>query len=473
MAKLRECDVKHGRSWLAMPVLMLGGLLALTLSAAPGGAQAPVPATIGGCRIFPADNVWNTRIDMLPLDSRSAAYVNSIGAGGGLKADFGSGLWEGGPIGIPSTTAPAAQPPVPVSFEYHEDSDPGPYPIPPDAPIEGGAQSSGDRHVLVVQRDVCRLYETWSSYPQPDGSWQAGSGAVFDLNANALRPETWTSSDAAGLPVLPGLVRYDEVAAGRITHALRFTAQRTRRAYVWPARHYASSITDPNVPPMGQRFRLKADFDISAFSPANQVILRALKEYGMFLADNGSNWFVSGAPDERWNNSDLALLRGRVRGADFEAVDQTSLIISPDSAQARQLPSASPGPSPVPSATPRPPDANGDGVVDSTDALCILRQTGALPSTAACPVPLPNADVNTDQVVNAIDALCVLRYLGGFPPSTTCPASRAGAGAVMPAAGAAMVAPPRAAARRYRRRPAPRQRLNYHPTAVRFPPAAR
>jgi len=262
--------------------------------------------------------------------------VQTIGATAGLKADFGSGTWDGGPIGIPYTTVPGTQPRVPVTFGYADESDPGPYPIPPNAPIEGGPSSTGDRHILVVERDNCILYETWDTWPTPDGSWYAGSGARFDLRSNALRPAGWTSADAAGLPILPGLARYDEVASGRIAHALRFTVPQTRRAYLWPARHFASSLTGAQYPPMGQRFRLKASFNISGFSATNQVILRALKEYGMFLADNGSRWYLSGVPDERWNNDDLRQLQLNVLGSDFEAVNQAGLMVDPNSGEARQ-----------------------------------------------------------------------------------------------------------------------------------------
>ena len=225
---------------------------------------------------------------------------------------------------------------VPVSFTWPDESDPGPYPIPPNPPIEGGPDSDGDRHVLVIDRDNCTLYELFAAVPQNGGaSWTAGSGAVFDLSSNALRPDTWTSADAAGLPILAGLVRYDEVASGEINHALRFTAPQTRRAYVWPARHYASSLTGLNYPPMGQRFRLKASVDIAGFAPEVQVILRALKKYGMMLADNGSAWFLSGVPDERWNNDNLQQLR-RLTGLAFEAVDGSALMIDANSGQARQ-----------------------------------------------------------------------------------------------------------------------------------------
>ena len=290
----------------------------------------------GACAYFPVDNIWNTRIDSMPVDPRSADYIATIGPADGLKADFGSGLWDGGPIGIPYNVVPGSQPRVPVALDYSDESDPGPYPIPPGALVEGGPNSSGDRHVLVLDRDACVLYEMWNSWPQPDGSWQAGSGAVFDLRSHALRPAGWTSADAAGLPVLPGLVRYDEAASGTINHAIRFTVQYTRKEYIWPARHYASSSTDLKRPPMGQRFRLKADFDISGFSPVNQAILKALKVYGMILADNGSDMYVSGMPDERWGNDDLHRLQERVHASDFEAIDESSLMINADSGQARQ-----------------------------------------------------------------------------------------------------------------------------------------
>jgi hypothetical protein len=285
-----------------------------------------------GCSLFPADNIWNTRIDDLPRDSRSDAYVASIGLDTGLHADFGSGLYDGRPIGIPFVSVPKTQPGVPVRFTYADESDPGPYPIPDDAPIEGGICGAGDRHILIVQAETCQLYELFDATPDGDG-WSAGSGAIFDLRSHELRPETWTSADAAGLPILPGLVRFEEIAAGAIDHALRFTAESTREAYVWPARHEAGSSVDPNVPPMGQRFRLRWDFDISDFSATNQVILTALQTYGMILADNGGDWFLSGAPDERWDNDDLHELKVGVLGSDFEAVNCTSLMTHPDSGQ--------------------------------------------------------------------------------------------------------------------------------------------
>jgi len=315
-----------------LSVVTMFSIILLTGSASAQGAP-----TIAGCPIFPADNVWNTPIDHLPVDSNSTAYISSIGANAGLHPDFGT-VWEGAPIGIPYNIVPGTQPKVDITFDYSDESDPGPYPIPPDAEIEGGDEFSGDRHVLVLDEDNCILYETFYAWPQPDGSWWAGSGAVYDLHSNALRPSGWTSADAAGLPILPGLVRYDEVASGEITHALRFTVQRTRKAFIWPARHYASSLTSTNYPPMGQRFRLKAGFDISGFSPEVQVILRALKKYGMILADNGSNWYISGVPDSRWDDDTLVGELKLVKGSDFEAVDVSSLMVSPDSGQVDSTP---------------------------------------------------------------------------------------------------------------------------------------
>jgi chitodextrinase len=299
-------------------------------------ALAQTAPSIAGCPIFPADNVWNTAIDHLPVDPNSSAYITTIGATKGVHPDFGSGLYEGSPIGIPYNVVPGTQPKVPISFYYEDESDPGPYPIPPDPLIEGGPDSDGDRHVLVLDKGHCVLYETFDSCPQPDGSWEAGSGAIFDLLSHDLRPDGWTSSDAAGLPILPGLVRYEEVASGEIRHAIRFTVPQTRKAYIWPARHYASSLTGTNYPPMGQRFRLKAGFDVSVFSPEVQVILQALKKYGMILADNGASWFISGVPDERWDNDMLVGELKLVKGSDFEAIDESSLMIDPDSGQARQ-----------------------------------------------------------------------------------------------------------------------------------------
>ena len=294
-------------------------------------AQAP---TIGSCTVLPADDIWNTRIDQLPVHPSSSTWVNTIGASSPMHPDFGSGLWDGGPIGLPYVTVPGTQTKYPATFTYQSESDTGPYAIPLNAPIEGGSASTGDRHVIAIDTTNCILYEIFSANPQAS-SWTGGSGAIYHLLSNALRPSTWTSADAAGLPIFPGLVRRDEVVAGAIRHAIRFTAVQSQKAYVWPARHYASSLTGTQYPPMGARFRLKASFDISHFSAANQVILTALKQYGMILADNGAPWFISGAPDEAWDNNDLHQLT-TITGSNFEAVDATVLMVNPDSGQAVQ-----------------------------------------------------------------------------------------------------------------------------------------
>jgi hypothetical protein len=273
--------------------------------------------------VFPASSAWNQRVDALPVAADSARLVQSIGLTAGMHADFGSGLYEGRPIGIPFDVVSHATPRSRVSFDYADESDRVPYPIPKAVHIEGGRSSDGDRHALLLDRDACKLYELYALYPR-GGGWHAGSGALWNLRSNALRPAGWTSADAAGLPIFPGLARYDEVARGVIDHALRFTAPRTRKAYVYPARHYASSSDDPSLPPMGLRVRLKADVDISGFPRQARVVLQALKTYGMILADNGSSWYVSGAPNPKWSNDDLHSL-GRITGADFEVVDTSSL----------------------------------------------------------------------------------------------------------------------------------------------------
>ena len=292
----------------------------------PAQQPAPTPAlgpgaSLHGRMVFPAHNVWNQEVDRWPVARNSTALIASIGFDKPLHPDFGT-TYQGVPNGIPYVVVDAEKvSAAPVTFENAAESDPGPYPISPDAPIEGGEASGGDRHVVVVDRRRWRLYELFDAHREAGGSWRAGSGAVFDLAANALRPAGWTSADAAGLPIFSGLVRYDEAGeAGAIRHALRFTCAHTRRAFVAPARHFASVSTDPNLPPMGLRVRLRAGFDVSPFPPVARVILTALKTYGMILADNGSDWFLSGAPDPRWNDDELGTLR-RVRGADFEAVD--------------------------------------------------------------------------------------------------------------------------------------------------------
>ncbi len=289
------------------------------------GSVAIGAAVLAGCPVFPADSHWNLRVDTLPVHPSSGGIVRSIGAGDTMHADFGSGRYEGAPIGIPYVTVPRGQRRVPVSFDYAEESDRGRYPIPRRVPIEGGRGSNGDRHVIVVERSRCRLYELFDAHPVAGGArWHAGSGAIFNLRSNRLRRRGFTSADAAGLPILPGLARYPEVRRGRIEHALRFTASRTRRAFIYPARHFASDLNDPDLPAMGQRLRLKRGFDISRFPRQSRIVLRALKRYGMILADNGSSWYVSGAPSRGWDNDDLHSLHG-VPGSAFEVVDTSRL----------------------------------------------------------------------------------------------------------------------------------------------------
>jgi len=315
------------RSLLSSPVFPAVALFAAVISSAPiVRAQPAVPTPkLPDRTIFPKDNPWNTDISAYPVAPNSDAIIARMNPARGLHPDFGT-TWAGVPNGIPFTIVPGDQPRVPVTFDYADESDPGPYPIPPDAPIEGGPTSTGDRHVIVVDRDHWKLYEMWNAHPDGQGGWHAGSGAVFDLNSNALRPAGWTSADAAGLPILPGLVRYDEVVEkGVINHAIRFTMVRTRRAYIPPATHFASPHTDPDLPPMGLRLRLKANVDISRFSAANQVLLTALKKYGLTLADNGSDWYISGVPDPRWSDDDLGNLRG-IKGADFEVVETGEVV---------------------------------------------------------------------------------------------------------------------------------------------------
>jgi hypothetical protein len=302
----------------------LAVLAACALALSGASAQALRLPAAPNCPVFPASNHWNQRVDRLPVAADSDAIVRAIGVGDHVHADFGSGLWDGGPIGIPITVVGKKTPRSRVSFEYASESDKGPYPIPRGVKIEGGSNADGDRHAILVDRDRCKLYELFALYPKTGGGWRAGSGAIFDLRSNRVRPAGWTSADAAGLPIFPGLARYDEVKRGRIDHALRFTVSRTRRAYVYPARHFASDLTDPSLPPMGLRLRLKASFDTRPFPRQARIVLDALKRYGMIVADNGSDWYVSGAPDPRWSNDQLHTLH-RVTGSAFEVVNTTSL----------------------------------------------------------------------------------------------------------------------------------------------------
>jgi hypothetical protein len=295
-------------------------------SGVPDGGIPGDSPQVSGCTVFPSNNIWNRRVDGLPVDAKSSAYINGIGASTALHADFGSGN-----IGIPFVVVPSNQATKTVTFTYAAESDPGPYPIPDNPPIEGDGQ--GDAHVLILQQGSCKLYEIFAAV-KSGGSWSGGSGAVFDLRSNALRPDTWTSADAAGLAIFPGLVRYEEVVAGEIAHAIRFTVSKSQKSYVWPARHEAGSSSNPDVVPMGARFRLKNSVDISGYSPELQVILTAMKRYGIIVADNGSNWFISGAPNEMWDNDKLSAIKN-IKGGDFEAVNSASLQVDVNSGEAK------------------------------------------------------------------------------------------------------------------------------------------
>jgi hypothetical protein len=294
-------------------------LVVIGLPFVGGAAQALRVPAAPRCPVFPTSNPWNRRVDRLPVAQNSDAIVNSIGAGTGLHADFGSGLWEGSPIGIPFDVVSRSTPRARVTFEYDDESDHVGYPIPKGVHVEGGS----DHHALLLDKSACRLYEL-GGLERRQGRWHAWAGATWSLRSNRVRPAGWTSADAAGLPIFPGLARYDEVRRGVIDHALRFTVQRTRRAYVYPARHYASELTSASLPPMGLRVRLKASFDVRPFPRQARIVLVALKRYGMIVADNGSDWYITGAPNRGWSNDQLHTL-ARVKGSDFQVVDTRSL----------------------------------------------------------------------------------------------------------------------------------------------------
>jgi hypothetical protein len=282
-----------------------------------GGGSAAALRLPGAprCPIFPKSNAWNRPVDSLPVAANSAVLIRSMGSSTGLHPDFGSGTWDGGPIGIPFNVVSRKTARVKLGFDYADQSDKGPYPIPRNVKLEHG----GDRHALLIDRSSCKLYEVYALHGR-----HAGSGAIWSLRSNKVRPAGWTSADAAGLPIFPGLVRWDEVRRGKIDHALRFTVERTRKAYIYPARHSASDSTNPSLPPMGLRVRLKADYPIDSFPPQARIVLAALKRYGMIVADNGTDWYISGAPDPHWDNDALHAL-SRVKGSAFEVVDTSSL----------------------------------------------------------------------------------------------------------------------------------------------------
>lgn len=411
----------------------IGALLALAVAsawlatgAAPGIAGAPVPGA-GSCPMFPADNVWNTPIASLPVDPHSAAWLASMDASStNLHPDFGPPFGaQPVPYGIPYTVVTDVTPKVSVSFQYADESDPAPYPFTATTPIEDGQDATGDRHALMVDSSTCTLYELYDARYSASGS-TAGSGAIWNLESNALRPAGWTSADAAGLPILPGLVRFDEAKSGAITHAIRFTAATTDKSYLWPARHEAGSASNSNLPPMGARFRLKASFDISGFLPQTQVILRAMQGYGLILADNGSNWYFQGTDDPGWSNTLLDQLK-TVPASEFEAVDESSLMIDPNSGQARQ-PGAtaptSPAPAPVSTTPARPAPV-------ATRAAPTPQLTAAPAPSPSPPAPSPPPSPSPSPSPSPIPSP------SPSPPSPTAeaqgPGNRAGTGG-MPAA---------------------------------------
>ena len=327
------------------------GLFALGLFLAlPLAAQQ----TVGGCQVLPTSNIWNTPVASLPVAANSANVINHIGAADTMHPDFGT-VWEGAPIGIPYVVVPNGQAMLPIDFSsldgWPEESDAGPYPIPPNPPIEGGdvLTNHGDRHILVVRQTSCLLYELYHSWREGENNgdftcsvpgatpgWCGLSGAKYDLASNALRPDSWTSADAAGLPIFPGLVRYDEVETGEIRHALRFTVDVTRTTWLWPARHQSGSTSNVDAPPMGMRFRMKASYNLPGATPRVRTILAALKKYGMMVADNGTNWYLNGAPDARWDDDELSVIND-IPGSAFEVVDVSGLQLDPDSAETPHL----------------------------------------------------------------------------------------------------------------------------------------
>jgi hypothetical protein len=316
-------------------VAALTAAVALALVAQPASAAVrAIPGTT--CTAFPADNVWHADIRRLPVHTRSGQWLSHMSPTRRLHPDFGPSYGaQPVPYGIPITVVAGTHAKVGVRFDYASESDRGPYPLGSDTKIEGGSTADGDRHAVIVDKSTCRLYETYATR-KSGTTWYAGSGAIWSLGSNALRPRGWTSADAAGLPILPGLLRYDEVAAGSVDHAIRFTTNVTDRRYVWPARHQAGSVTDPSYPPMGARFRLKAGYSLAGLRPDTQTVLRAMKTYGLILADNGSPWYFQGTSDTRWPAALLDQLK-RIPASAFEAVDESRLMVSPDSGQARRL----------------------------------------------------------------------------------------------------------------------------------------
>jgi hypothetical protein len=359
----------------ALLVMGCGALVAVGTTSAVASAPPGVP-----CGIFPSDNIWNTDIASLPVDIHSAQWLASMDSGSTfLHPDFGPSGDPSNPYGMPYTVISPSQPFVNVSFQYASESDPGPYPFGANTPIEGGESSTGDRHAIMIDPTTCTLYELYDAQYNAGGS-TAGSGAIWNLRSNALRPAGWTSADAAGLPIMPGLLRYDEVQSGQITHAIRMTAETTDTSYLWPARHEAGARSDPSLPPMGARFRLKASFNISGYSAQAQVVLRAMQQYGLILADNGSNWYFGGTADPAWPQSLVDALK-TIPASEFEAVDESSLMVSPDSGQAGVLDVPGPGYRLV--ASDGGVFAFGDGFYGSAGALALKAPVVGIADTAS------------------------------------------------------------------------------------------
>ena len=386
--------------------VLLAGLVAGRLIGGAGPASANLPGLAGGCTLFPADDVWHADVRTLPVNPRSADWIASMGGPTRLlHPDFGPNDAGGQPYGIPYSVVAGSAQKVAVSFDYADESDPGPYPFGPSTPVEQGS----DAHALVVDRDACKLYELYAANWN-GGHPTAGSGAIWDLRSNALRPKGWTSADAAGLPILPGLLRRDEVAAGEVDHAIRLTAARTDRSFLWPARHQAGSASDPTLPPMGAWFRLKASFDISRFRPDTQVVLRAMQRHGLIVADNGSNWYFTGTSEPGWDNALLDQLKTIPAGA-FEAVDASSLMADPNSGRVASGVPSSPATTapPAPPATARPTTttrpkpratttttaAAAPATTTTTAVAAASPTTGAPPTTTATEAPAASTSTTT------------------------------------------------------------------------------
>ena len=371
-----------GQRVKARALVVLAALAAAAAAAVPPVDAAPPPSS--SCPVFPADNAWHADVSQLPVHPSSGAWLTSMGGPDRrLHPDFGPAGPGEQPYGIPYVVVGGGQPKVGVSFDYADESDPGPYPLAADTPIEVGS----DQHALMIDRDSCVLYELFAVSYSPSGA-TAGSGAIWDLRSNALRPDTWTSADAAGLPIFPGLVRRDEVAAGLIDHAIRMTASRTDRSYLWPARHQAGAARDPSLPPMGARFRLKGSFDISRFRPDTQVVLRAMQRYGVIVADNGSNWYFTGTSEQGWDTAMLDQLKS-VPAGQFEAVDASSLMVDPNSGQMR----GGPAPAPVPTTAPPAPTTTTRPPATTTTVRRPVTSTTTTTSTPPHTEPPPTAPV--------------------------------------------------------------------------------